>query len=222
LGAIAGGVALAIFFVHRCRVAADPLLDLELLGDHRFALVTVVTLLYSAAFFGTLFTFMLFLTGPWHLSLTMAGLALTPMPATALLLTAGVGALSDRVGFRIPLAAGTACISLGLGLSSLIDRGGRFQTSWLALVVLIGFGVGLCYPLLSAAAVAGQRPTNLAAATAVNQCARQVGAALGVAGTVAALGAGSTASVSGFHTAWLLCCVCAGLAATAALRISRA
>jgi MFS family permease len=164
---------------------------------------------------------MLFLTGPWHMTLTAAGLALTPMPVAALLLTTCVGAISDRTGFRLPMTVGTLCMTIGLVLSALVDRGTSFSGSWLPIVAFIGFGVGLCFPLLGAAAVAGQPPTRLAAATAVNQCARQIGAALGVAGSVAALGTRTSADVSGFHTAWLLCAACTAVAAVAALGITR-
>lgn len=221
VSAIGGGILLAAAFVRRCTVVADPVLDLDLLRNRQFALVTLVTVLYAAAFFGTLFTFMLFLTGPWHMTLTAAGLALTPMPVAALLLTTCVGAISDRTGFRLPMTVGTACMTVGLLLSAAVDRGTSFSVSWLPIVAFLGFGVGLCFPLLSAAAVAAQPPTRLAAATAVNQCARQIGAALGVAGSVAALGTGVNADVSGFHTAWLLCGASTAVAAVAALGITR-
>jgi hypothetical protein len=54
----------------------------------------------------------------------------------------------------------------------------------------------------------------------VNQCGRQLGAALGVAATVAALGTSPRAAVSGFHTAWLLSGACSAIAALAALGIT--
>ena len=107
---------------------------------------------------------MLFLTGPWHLSLSKAGIALTPMPATAIVVITFVGALSDKVGFRLPLATGTACMSAGLLVSVLVDHGHAFSPVWVAVVAFIGFGVGLCYPLLSAAAVADEPAEHLAAA----------------------------------------------------------
>ena len=220
LSSLGGGLALGAVFVHRCRVSTDPMLNLDLLRQRQFALVTLVTVFYSAAFFGTLFTFMLFLTGPWHLSLTRAGLAITPMPVAALPLTFLVGSLSDRTGFRRLMVGGTLCMTIGLSLSAFLIRGHRFEAGWLALAAVIGLGVGLCYPLLSAAAVEGQPLTNLAAATAVNQCARQIGAALGVAGTVATLGTQSVSTVARFHEAWLLCGACTAAAAVAALGIS--
>jgi hypothetical protein len=51
--------------------------------------------------------------------------------------------------------------------------GPRYSSVWLAIVVVIGVGIGLCYPLLIAAGVAGLPTAELSAATAVSQCARQ-------------------------------------------------
>ncbi len=220
--ALAAGLLLAGWFISRCRSVPDPVLDLALLSNRRFALVTAVTLLYSAGFFGLLFSFVLFLTSAWHLSIVQAGLAITPMAGIVILLSTRVGALAERVGFRLPLSAGAALIALGLASSSLLDSGRAFESHWIGLVAICGLGIGLCYPLLSAAAVAGLPLGELAAATAVNQCARQLGAALGVAATVAAIGPAVSAPAQRFHLAWLVCAGFAGVAALAALRVREA
>jgi MFS family permease len=95
----------------------------------------------------------------------------------------------------------------------LIQSGHTFNASWIAVALLIGTGVGLVYLLLGAAAVDGLPSHELASATAVNQCARQLGAALGVAATVAVLDAAGPTTVNQFHLAWALC---AGFLLTAA------
>ncbi|MDP9116769.1 MAG: MFS transporter [Actinomycetota bacterium] len=221
IGIIVVGCVLAALFGRRSMRVSDPVLDLRLLRQRRTALVTIVTVLYSAGFFGLLFSFVLFLTGPWHLSLSQAGIALTPMPVAAIIVITFVGALSDRVGFRLPLAAGTACMSIGLLVSVVVDRGHTFSPVWIAVVAFIGFGVGLCYPLLSAAAVADEPAEHLAAVAAVNQCARQLGAALGIAATVAAVGPAPSAPVANFHAAWIVCAIFAAAASAAALGLRR-
>ena len=83
--------------------------------------------------------------------------------------------------------------------------------------MLLGLGVGLCYPLLAAAAVHGLDRTDLAAASALNQSGRQLGAALGVAMSVGVLGPAATPSLARFHAVWLVAagfCVLAAAAAT--------
>lgn len=221
--AVVIGALVAVTFTGRCRRVDDPLLDLRLLGRRSFALVTIVTVSYSAAFFGLLFGFVLFLTDVWRLSLVVAGLAIAPMPLLALALSTRVGGLSERIGFRLPLLFGAVLIGGGLLLdAAVIGEQRMLPFPWLAVAMLIGLGIGLCYPLLSAAAVSGMPASELAAATAVNQCARQLGAALGVAAAVAALGAGRPAPVASFHLSWLVGAGFAGLAALAAAALPSA
>jgi hypothetical protein len=76
---------------------------------------------------------------------------------------------------------------------------------WLPSGLLIGLGVALTFPVLSAAAVAGLPADRFAAGGALNQTARQLGAVLGVAILVAILGSpvSPAAAVDAFHHAWI-------------------
>lgn len=221
LGCLIAGGVLATMFARRCSRVADPLLDLRLLKQRRLALTTITTMLYACGFFGMLFTFVLFLVGPWQLSLVQTGLALLPMGGVVVAMTTRVGDLAGLAGFRVPLVAGSGCMAAGLLLSAWIDDGTQFSWTWLALAALIGFGIALCYPLLGAAAVAGLHHADLAAASAVNQCARQIGAALGVAVVVAVLGPADPASIGRFHATWVVCAGFCALAAVAASLMPR-
>jgi MFS family permease len=218
---LVGGAALAAAFARRCAVVEDPVLDLALLRERRFALVTVTTIFYAAGFFGLLLSFVLFLTSAWGLTTVEAGLGITPMAVVVIGLSFRAGRLADRVGFAAPLAAGAAIMAVGLLIDAALQSGHAFRADWIAVAAFIGVGIGLCYLLLGAAAVAGLPPGELAAATAINQCARQLGAAFGVAATVAALGAGEQAPVSRFHVAWVLCAGFCAVAAAAASMLPR-
>ncbi len=207
------GLLLSVAFVIRSNRVKDPVLHLELLRERRLAFLTATTVLYAAGFFGLLFSFVLFLTNIWNLSTVEAGLGIAPMAAAVVALSFRVGNLPERVGFRPPLAAGAALIAIGLTINAAIASGRSFQAFWVPIVVVIGTGIALCYLLLGAAAVANTAASDLAAVTAINQCARQLGAALGVASTVAAIGTHAH-SVMHFHLAWL---ICAGFSALAAV-----
>ncbi len=213
------GLGLAAVFARRCLTVADPVLDLAMLRSRQIAAANALMLLYSCGFFGLLFSFVLFLSGTWHLSLVQAGAALLPMVGIAFLLTTRVGHLANRVGFRTPLIAGPLCMAAGLMLSAALDAGAHFSARWLWLAGLVGLGIGLCYPLLGAAAVDGLGHGDLAAATAVNQCARQIGAALGVAAVVSVLGTRLPTPTARFHEAWMLCGVFCLAAAGAGLAL---
>ena len=127
----------------------------------------------------------------------------------------GRDASCRAVGFRGPLALGSALIACGLVWATVVGDGhAPSRPAWVVVgTSSAGVGIGLCYPLLGAATVAGLPHRQLAAASALNQCARQLGAALGVAGTVAAIGTQGTGAAHAFHVAWA---VCAGFALTAA------
>jgi hypothetical protein len=108
-------------------------------------------------------------------------------------------------------------MATGLVLSAATLSGDRFAGRWLPLAVLMGVGVGLCYPLLAGAAVHGLASADLAAASALNQSARQLGAALGVATAVGVLGSTATPSLGRYHAVWLLAAGFSALAAAVAL-----
>jgi EmrB/QacA subfamily drug resistance transporter len=220
--ALAAGIGLGALFVRRSGRVADPLLDLALLGRRRVALATATTVLYAAAFFGMLFTHVLFLVGWWHLSLVQAGLVIVPMGTVVVLMTTRIGGLAAVTGYRLPLVLGSGLMGAGLLLGSALAVGQHWAWVWLVPIVLTGLGIGLCYPLLGAAAVEGLPGSALGAASAVNQCARQMGAALGVAVSVAALGVAEPVPLARFQAAWLVAaCFCAAAAITSAFMPGR-
>jgi EmrB/QacA subfamily drug resistance transporter len=217
IGSLVVGLALAAWFVRRSAGVADPLLDLALLRHRRVAVAGAMTVLYAAALFSMVLSFMLFFVDRWRLDLVQAGAGVVPMGLVVVLLTTRVGRLADLVGYRTPVAAGAGLMSAGLGLSAVSLSGDHFAVRWIALAVVLGVGVGLCYPLLAAAAVHGLPQADLAAASALNQSGRQLGAALGVAMSVGVLGPAAAPSLSRFHAVWLVaagCCALAALAAT--------
>jgi hypothetical protein len=106
-------------------------------------------------------------------------------------------------------------MAIGLAINAAVEHGHSFQAVWVPAVIVIGTGIALCYLLLGAAAVATTAASDLAAVTAINQCARQLGAALGVASAVAAIGTHAH-SIAHFHLAWLICAGFSALAAVSA------
>ena len=65
-----------------------------------------VTFLYAIAFFATLLGNILFLTRVWGYSTLRAGLAFTPGPLVVAALSARMGRLASRIGFRQPQILG--------------------------------------------------------------------------------------------------------------------
>jgi len=218
LGVLGLGVLLSLGFVRRSRRVAAPMLDLTLLRNRRVVAAAVVAACYAAAFFGFLLTFMLFTVEHWQLSLVQAGETVLVPGVVVVVLTTHVGRAVEWLGHRVLLTVGAALMAAALASATTLDGGG-FEARWLLIGPVLGMGIGLCYPVLAGAAVHGLAAADLAAATAINQCARQIGAAIGVAAAVGVLGRAPIPDLAHFHAAWLVGAIFCVAAVAAAVLI---
>lgn len=203
LGAGAGAVLLGAWFVRRCRTHSEPVLDLTLFRSRAFAIANAATLAYAVGFFAMLLGNILFLTGVWHYSILRAGLAVTPGPLVVAAVSGPAGRLATRVGFRRVLLVGLTVFAAGL--TWYVTRVGgspQYLSRWLPATLVVGLGIGLSFPVLSAAAVSTLGAARYAVGSAVNQTARQVGGALGVAVLVAVLGPAPHPALDRYRVLW--------------------
>ena len=205
LAAAGTAVVLLAVFLRRSARHAEPVLDLTLFRSRTFAVANLATLLYAMGFFAMLLGNILFLTGVWHYSILVAGLAVTPGPLVVAVVSGPAGKLAGRIGFRPVLLCGFAVFASALVWYALrvgIHR--EYLTVWLPATLVAGLGIGLTFPVLSAAAVSDLHPERFAVGSAVNQTARQVGGALGVACLVVLLGTSESPvqALDNFHHLW--------------------
>jgi MFS family permease len=99
-----------------------------------------------------------------------------------------------------------------------------YLAQWLPGTLLMGLGIGLTFPVLSAAAVSSLPPERFGVGSAVNQTARQVGGAVGVAILVAILGKPHTsaAALVAFEHMWLYGALMAALSGGVAVLLGNA
>jgi EmrB/QacA subfamily drug resistance transporter len=216
--------ALGSGFIVRCRHQAEPVLDLALFRARSFTFANLATLLYAMGFFAMLLGNILFLTSVWHYTILRAGLAVTPGPIVVAAVSSLAGKLAARYGFRPVLIAGFLTFVAGLlYYASVVGLRPDYVTQWLPATLLTGLGIGFTFPVLGAAAVSSLNPEHLAVGSAVNQTARQVGGAIGVAVLVVILGTPRSlglALVSARHL-WLYSAAMAALSGLAAVGIRR-
>lgn len=206
LGAVAVALVGGAVFVHRTRHHDDPVIDPTLFHSRPFVLANTATVVYAAGFFAMLLGNILFLTGVWGYSIMTAGLAVTPGPVVVALIAGPTGKLAARVGFRPVLLFGATCFALGLAsYVVLVDSTADYLGTWLPGTLLVGVGVGFTFPVLSAGAVSSLPPARFAVGSAVNQTARQVGGALGIAVLVALIGSQRQLAdpLVGFRQLWV-------------------
>ncbi len=176
-------------FLRRSARHPEPVLDLTLFRSRSFSVANGATVLYAMGFFAMLLGNILFLTGVWHYSILRAGLAVTPGPLVVAVVSGPAGRVAQRVGFRTVLLVGFAFFAGGLAwYATVIGLHPSYVTHWLPATLITGLGIGLTFPVLSAAAVSSLHIERFGVGSAVNQTARQVGGAFGVAILVVILG----------------------------------
>ncbi|MEJ3654482.1 DHA2 family efflux MFS transporter permease subunit [Actinomycetes bacterium KLBMP 9759] len=196
------GVALLGGFVLRSARVANPLVELGLFRLRAFAGATVGYFVFSSAFFALLLANVLFLTGVWHVDVLLAGLAVTPGPIMAAVSSAVGGRLVDRFGPRVVVLPGGLLFAAGCVVFAVaIGPEPHYLTAFLPATLLTGIGVGSIFSGLSVAAVAQLPPARYATGSAVGNCARQIGAVLGIALLLSWLGT-EGAQAEAFRTAW--------------------
>ncbi|HEX7196427.1 MAG TPA: MFS transporter [Candidatus Limnocylindria bacterium] len=190
-------------FVWRSSRHPAPVVELSLLRQPAFALAMAGSVLFWAGFAALLVSSALFLTSVWRFSILEAGFGLAPGPALSAVFAGLSGRLTARFGAgRVGGVGGmllaVAAISLGAQLTERPDYVGAFLPAQL----IGGAGIGLAIPSMVAIAVAALPALRLSTGIGVYSMFRQIGAALGVAAWVAAVGTESLGDAASFVPGW--------------------
>jgi EmrB/QacA subfamily drug resistance transporter len=178
---VVAAVAFVAFLVAERR-GAHPMLDLKMFANPSFSgIMAGAALLMPAAFACLAFTSLwLQEDGGLGLGPVQAGLALSPMAATSLVVAIAVSRLFPRLPARAALGGGLLLVAAGALLQGMLDE----HSTWSALtpgLILTGIGVGLAIPSLSSAAMAYVPPPRAGMAAGAVNTVRQLGYALGIA-----------------------------------------
>jgi EmrB/QacA subfamily drug resistance transporter len=193
-------------FLRRSRVAARPAMDLSLFKVAGFRLVNASTLVFAAAFYGTLLANIIFLQTVWHYSVLRSALAVSPAPVVVAVLARSATKLAHARGTRGVLTAGAISYAAALsGFAVFLGTRAHYTGHYLPLALLMGVGIGLTLPVQSSAAVQALPPGRFAVGSAVNASFRQLGAVLGISLFVAVLGnPGPLGALTAFRHVWWL------------------
>ena len=195
---LAGGVIGTVAAVQRSRGMPVPAIETGLWKHRTFAVANVASLLYGVSLYAWMLLGVLVVTELWHYSELQAGLAMTPGAIAASVSAVVVG---RRATPRTAVAAGGALMAAsGLFIAATLPDHGEFLAYWLPLGLLLGAGMGMVTTGTSTAAALSVPVRSFAAGTGLNQTARQVGGALGVAtlGTLLRSSSGATGQVATF------------------------
>ena len=220
---IAGAVALLVVFVIRAGRVRAPIVDLRLFRTRSFSVAVLGASLFALGFYALLLCNVLFLTEVWHYAALHAGLAVTPGPLMAALSAPLAGRLADRHGQRVVALPGGLLFALGCVMFAVhASAHPDYVADFLPWMLLTGTGVGLSFSAWGSAAVAELPPSRFATGSAIQSCARQIGAVLGISILIAVVGTPAPGEVvAAFQQAWVLMAIPTAAAGLAAIALGR-
>ena len=174
LGLLVGAVVLLAAFIQVERRSPEPMLDLSLFRVPLFSMSTISAILNYICVYSITFLMPFYLIQGLGMNTAQAGLLLTIQPILMAITAPISGALSDRIGSRLPGMVGMAVLGIGLFL---LSRLGPDSSLW-----LVGLGLGIA-GIGTGAFISPNTSALMGAAPRSQQ-----GVASGVLGTARSLG----------------------------------
>ncbi len=220
----AGSLVLLALFIAREATATTPLIPLRIFRSRNVSGANLVQVLTVAGMFGMFFMGSLYLQQVLGYDALQIGLAFLPVTIIMGTLTGRYSEpLIMRFGARTLLFPGLTLVALGLAYFTRAPVDANYWVSVFPVLVLLGTGIGICFPALMTIAMSGATRSDAGLASGLVNTSAQVGGAIGLA-VLATLSTSrsndleaaghSTASAltSGFHLAFW---VAAGLVVAA-------
>ncbi len=187
LGLILGSVALIGAFVWWENRHDEPMVPLGFFRSRAFSTSIVVAVLVGFGLYGALFVVTLFMQNIQGYSAVEAGIRTLPLTMAVMVVAPIAGRLNARLGAPILMATGMVAAAIAMLGLRFLEAGSPYAHIW-PFYLLLGAGIALTMPAMSAAAMGAIDPRKAGVGSGVLNAARQVGGALGIAvlGSVAA------------------------------------
>lgn len=172
-------VLIAIFIAWERR-AVSPVLPLALVTRRVHAVASTASALQGATMMTTLMFVPLFAQGVIGASAPQAGATIAPMLVGWPIAAAATSRVLPRIGFRIPVIAGSLSVAIGLAAIAWLARAGDGVWPLRAAMFVYGAGMGFTLTAQVFAVQTSVEMSERGVATATNLFARSMGGALGV------------------------------------------
>jgi EmrB/QacA subfamily drug resistance transporter len=196
------GVLLVAFALIEMRVGVAALVPRDVLENRVFVTACLSVLMMSAIFFSALLYLPQFMTKVLGYSAVRSGAGLLPMMGVFAVTSFVAGSLYDRLGPRLIVSVGAACLGIGIFMLSFLDSSSTYASLVPGMVVL-GIGVGLFYSSITTAAVTALDPSRSSLAGGIVYMCQIAGGAVGL-GVNTAIVASASSLASGISTAFLV------------------
>jgi EmrB/QacA subfamily drug resistance transporter len=182
LGLGAGSLILGALFIFREATARTPLIPLRIFRSRNVTGANLVQILTVAGMFGMFFMGSLYLQLVQGYDALQIGLAFLPITIIMGTLTGRYSEpLIMRFGAKRLLFPGLGLVAVGLALFTRAPVDANYWVDVFPVLVLMGTGIGICFPALMTIAMSGATRADAGLASGLVNTSAQVGGALGLA-----------------------------------------
>jgi EmrB/QacA subfamily drug resistance transporter len=183
-----GVVLLAVFLVYqKLTQDREPLVPFAVFRNRNFSVMNWVSGVLAIGMMGIFLPFTIYLQSVTGFSALKAGLAMAPASLISLPVAPVAGRLTDKIGGKYILMSGLLLFGGGMGWLALIATPTSSWQSFLAPLIVAGFGMGCVFAPLVTVAMRNIQPQMAGAASGVLNTVRQVGLVIGTAAVGALL-----------------------------------
>jgi EmrB/QacA subfamily drug resistance transporter len=176
---IVAAICLLAFIILELRTAT-PLAQLRLFRNRNFAAGNFIALVIMFGLIGVIFLVVLFLQIVLGFNALKAGLTLLPLPLVIIFVAPLAGRLTDRIGGRWILFAGTLIAATGLYLMSNLSPA-TTETGLILPMAVCGLGMGLIMAPVTTVVMAGTPVEQSGMGAGILSTIRQIGSVIGIA-----------------------------------------
>ena len=213
-----GGLALMLAFLAVENMQGQKaMMPLALFGSSSFVGLTVLTFLLYGALGALMVLLPFLLIRADGYSGTAAGGALVPFAAVLALASPAMGALSGRIGPRLPLIIGPLLVAAGFLMMLRVGHQARYWTDVLPAILVMAIGMAGAVAPLTDAVLGSVDRRHTGSASGLNSAVARTGGMMATALLGGVLGTSGPALEKGFHGAAIVCAVASTGASVAAL-----
>jgi MFS family permease len=211
-----GSFLLLAFLWVENRKGDRAMMPLALFASRSFVGITLLTLMLYGALAGLLVLIPYVLIREAGYSGLAAGAALLPFPLVLATTSPVIGALSGRIGARIPLIAGPLVVAAGFLLATRIGSGSSYWTTFLPAVLVIALGMAGAVAPLTMAVLTSVDAQHAGSASGFNSAVARTGGLVATALLGSVLAASGPELIADFRVAVAVCSVASLAAAISA------
>ncbi len=204
---------LGALFVRTERRHPEPLLRLDYFRRRNVAVPVLIQGIGVIPYMGTFFLAPFLLQEVMGFDNTRTALALLPRPLSNSIMSVLAGYITVRIGERVSAVGGMAVMAAGLVVLAGVGSGSSMGHV-VAALVLTGMGLGVSMPGLASSVANSVEERDFGSISAAQEMVFMVGNVLGMQGlqTIQATRARAVGAVGGYHDAFIVGAVLAGVA----------